>query len=133
MQPNSIVLPVDELNNETTVNHTYTRYEETLNKSTYISGTSVPVARDMLQLYRTPHKVSGNFRGVSKSAIKFTEDIIVDGVDGISQITAPIIVEVSFSVPVGATAAQTLLARQKALACLDLDSVMAPLNDQLMV
>jgi len=57
----------------------------------------------------------------------------VTGVDGTTTVTAPIIVEVSFSVPVGATAAQTMLHRQRALALLDLDSVMAPLNDQLMI
>jgi hypothetical protein len=91
------------------------------------------LAKDTLSLYRTFPKPSGNFKGVCKTSFKFSKDISVTGVDGVSQLTAPIIVEVAFSLPVGATHAQVLLAQQRALSMLDLDSVMTPLNEQLMV
>lgn len=134
MQPNQIVLAVDELNTGSTTNHTYDRYEEYLNRSQYIEATNHSIdSRDTLGFYRTFPKTNGNFKGVSKSSVKFTKDITVDGVDGVSQLTAPIIVEVSFSLPVGATAAEAMIARQKALALLDSDTHMAPLNDQLVV
>lgn len=133
MQPNEIVLAVDEANDATTVNHTYTRQDYYLNRSLYISSTHANDARDTLGLYRTYAKASGNFKGVNKSSIKFTKDIVVPGVDGVSDITSPMILEVSFSLPVGFTAAQSVLLRQHAVALLDRDDVMAPLNDVLTV
>lgn len=134
MQPNVITLPVDEQNDGVgLVNHVYTRYEEYQNRAVYIMTDHVMSARDTLALYRTFPKSSGNFKGTAKSQFKFTQDILVDGVDGVSQLTSPIIVDVSFSLPVGATPAQILIARQRALAMLDLDAVVAPLNEQLMI
>ena len=134
MQPNTITLSVDEENDGVgPVNHVYSRHEEYQNRSVYISGSHTLVAKDSLSLYRTFPKVAGNFKGVAKSSMKFSKDVTVFGVDGVSQLTAPIIVEVSFSIPVGATSAAILIARQRALALLDLDSVMAPLNEKLVV
>jgi len=133
MQPNTITLAVDEANNSTPVNHVLSRFEESGNRAVYIDADHTVAMKNTCTLYRTFPKASGNFRGVSKSAMKFSTDITVDGVDGESSVVAPVIVEVSFSLPVGATAAQSKLARQKALALLDRDDVMAPLNDQLMV
>lgn len=133
MQPDTITLAVDELNNASTVNHVFTRYEEFQNRATYIMTDHTLAARNTLSLYRTFPKVNGNFCGVAKTAMKFSRDISVTGVDGVSSITAPIIVEVSFSLPVGITDAQALVARQKALSLLDLDTIMVPLNSQLMV
>jgi hypothetical protein len=65
--------------------------------------------------------------------VKFSQDITVDGLDGVSQITAPIIVEVSVSLPVGATAADALIARQRVVALVDRDDIMTPLMEQLMI
>lgn len=134
MQPNEITLAVDEDNSGVgTTNHVYTRFEEFLNRASYISGNHALGAKDTLGFYRTLPKTSGNFRGVAKTAVKFSQDIQVDGVDGTSQITAPIIIEVSMSLPVGATAAQALIARQRVVTLLDTDSVMVPLMEQQMI
>lgn len=134
MQPNVVTLSVDEENDGVgLVNHVFTRFEEYQNRAVYIGDSHSMAAKDTLSLYRTFPKVSGNFRGVSKTAVKFSKDITVTGADGVSTLTAPIIVDVSFSIPVGATVAQVLIARQRALALLDLDAVMDPLNNQLMV
>lgn len=134
MQPNAVTLSVDEQNDGVgPVNHVFTRFEEYQNRSVYISDTHSISARDTLGLYRTFPKASGNFKGVAKTAFKFSKDVTVPGVDGVSQLSAPIIVDVSMSIPVGATHEAILIARQRALALLDLDSVMTPLNEQLMV
>lgn len=133
MQPNIIELQVDEANNATLVQHDYTRFEEFQNRSTYVGENHSVGVKDTLNLYRTFPKPNGNFKGVSKTSAKFSQDVLVDGIDGVSQITAPIIVEIGFSLPVGVTPAQSLLARQKAIALLDLDTVMAALNDIQMV
>jgi hypothetical protein len=136
MQSNEITLVVDELNDgDTTADSTevWTRFEEYQNRSTYIRADHSLDARRTLSLYRSFPKVNGNFKGVSKTSLKFTTDTSVDGVDGVTSLTAPIIVEVNFSIPVGATAAEVLIVRQRALALLDLDAVMDPLNNQLMI
>jgi hypothetical protein len=133
MQSEEITLAVDELNDANTVNHVYSRFEEYQNRSVYIHSGHSLEARDTLSFYRTFPKVSGNFKGMAKSAVKFSQDVEVAGVDGVSTLTSPIIVEVSFSVPVGATQAEQLIARQRAIALLDDDTIMVKLNDQLMV
>lgn len=132
MLPNTITLAVDELNNETPVDETLTRFEENLNRSTYVGDSHSVEAKDTLNFYRTVPKPNGNFKGVAKTAFKFSRDTVVTGVDSTS-VSAPIIVEVSFSIPVGVTDADKLLARQRALAMLDLDSVMVPFQSQLMI
>lgn len=133
MQPNTITLAVDELNDSTTVDHTFTRYEEFQNRSVYIGESHDISLRDTLSLYRSFPKQSGNYRGTAKTSVKFTTDVSVVGVDGIASIVSPLILEVSFSVPVGVTPAQLVLARQRAIALLDTDTVMTSLNSTLMI
>jgi hypothetical protein len=130
MQPNEITLGVDEANDTVIVNHVFTRNEEYLNRSVYQSDVSSLVAKDTMTFYRTFPKSNGNFRGVAKSAVKFSKDHVVDGVDGVSQLTSPVIVEVSFSIPVGVSDADVLLMRQRCVALLDDDTVMDALNVQ---
>lgn len=133
MQPNVITLPVDVLNNGTLVNHVFNRFEEFQNRAVYTGPEHTLVNRDTMSLYRTLPKPSGNFRGVLKSAAKFSKDVVVLGVDGVSQLSSPIILEVSMSVPVGALAADVLVMRQRGVAHLDLDVVMIPLTEQGMI
>lgn len=134
MLPNEITLAVDEENDGVgPVNHVYSRYDEYQNRSVYISADHSTEARDTLTFYRTPPKVNGNFRGVSKVAMKFSCETSVTGVDGVSNVIAPVIIELSCSLPVGVTAAEKLIARQRAIALLDRDDVMDPLFDALMI
>lgn len=133
MQDNTLTLSVDAANDGNPANQVYSRYEEYQNRSVYVGATHVPDSRDMIAFYRTFPTKSGNFKGTSKSSVKLTEDISVTGADGVSSITAPLILEASFSVPVGATAAQIIELRQRLLAMLDNDTLMNSLNIQLMV
>lgn len=130
MQPNQIVLAVDEENNAVSVNHTYDRFDEYQNRTVYLKDTSSMTKKDMLTLYRTFPKSNGNFKGVAKTAAKFSWDQIVDGVDGVSQLTSPIIMEISFSIPLGTPDAAILIARQRGVALLDDDTIMDALNKQ---
>jgi len=127
MQPEVITLGIDVANDSTIVNYDFTRYDSYQNRTVYIADAHVQTARDTLTLYRTTPKPSGNFRGTTKTAFKFSKDYIVDGVDGVSQLSAPAIVEVSFAIPVGVSTANMLFERQKALALLDLDAVVGKL------
>lgn len=136
MQPNDITLDVNDDNDDGTtpaVEVDYSRYSEFANRTVYISEHHTVAARDLLGLYRTEPKQSGNFNGVAKSAFKFTKDFAVDGVDSTTSLVAPGIVEVGFSFPVGLTPAQTLELRMRAAALIVDDTVMVPLCDQLMV
>lgn len=133
MQANQISLSVDVANDSTPVVQAYDRYEEFQNRSVYIGANHLPEARNTFALYRTFPSKSGNFKGVSKSAIKFTQDVDVAGVDASTTLSAPIIAEVSFSVPVGATSAELIEIRQRVIAALDDDTFMDSLSIQLMV
>jgi hypothetical protein len=86
-----------------------------------------------MTFYRTPAKTSGNYRGNQKSAIKLSKDRIVDAIDGVSQLTAPEIYEVSFSIPVGVDAADRKIMRQRLIALLDDDAFMESLVDELSI
>ena len=136
MQANEITLTVDETNDGVTtadVDHVFSRFEETLNRSVYIGPSHAIASRNTLSLHRSFPTTNGNFRGVQKTSFKFTRDMAVDGVDGVSTLTAPMIVEVKISIPVGVTSADILLQRQVALSLLDRDDIMGPLNEQLMI
>jgi hypothetical protein len=131
MLDNTITLAVDELNNASTTDHEYTRYDEYQNRSLYNGPDNTLSEREILGFYRTTPSKSGNFKGVAKSSFKFTKDISVEGVDSTSAVTAPMITTVSFSIPIGATPAEVMVERQKAIALCDDDSIMARLNDDL--
>jgi len=108
---------------------TLTRLEESVNRSTYgetISHTggvvhSVP-ARNQVQFYRTYPKRSGTSRGAAKLTVKFTRDISVPNADGSGSIVLPLIVEVNFSIPVGASHAQISNLRRRAAKMLTLSA-----------
>lgn len=134
MQPNEITVAVDVLNNGTTTNKIFQRFDDsTPNKSLYVTSVHTMMSRDTLALFRTFPKPSGNFAGVSRTTIKFSRDVIVPGVDSTTNQTSQIIAEVNFSIPVGINAAQTKEVRQQVIGLLDLDSIMGPLNDSLMI
>lgn len=133
MQNDTITLSVDKLNNGTTTDELYSRFEEFQNRSVYIGENHTPDARNTVSLYRSFPTKNGNFKGVQKTSIKLSKDHVVAGVDGVSQLTAPAIIDISFSFPVGTSVEDQLVMRQRALALLDLDSVMVPLNSQCMV
>lgn len=134
MQPNEVTFAVDEENDGVGLaNHVFTRFEEYQNRSKYIGANHTLTSRDTLDLYRTLPKTSGNFRGVAKTAVKFSKDFLVLGVDGVSQISAPLIVELSVSLPLGVSAADAMIARQRMLAALDRDDIMVPLMEQQMI
>jgi hypothetical protein len=133
MLNDTITLSVDELNDTNEVDHAFSRFEEFQNRSVYTGENHQLSAQDKMTFYRTFPKQSGNFAGTAKSACKFSKDYPVTGVDGLATLTSPMIIEVSFSVPVGITVADQLIGRQRVIALLDDDAVMVPLMNQLMV
>lgn len=133
MQANAITLNVDYLNNSTTTAEVYDRADYFQNRSTYHGANHASDSRDIFQLYRTYPKQNGNFKGVEKCSIKFTYDHSVDGVDGVATLTSPAIAEINFSLPVGMTAAEKLIVRQRVISILDDDTVMDDLMVQQLV
>lgn len=126
-------LSVDALNDANPVAELYDRYEEQQNRSKYISGSHTPGSRDEIGFYRSFPTRSGNFKGVGKTSVKLTLDVSIPGVDSSTTMMAPVIVECSFSVPVGVQAEDIVHIRQRLIALLDNDSLMNSLNIQLMV
>lgn len=122
MLDNTITLSVDPENDGGPVNQVFTRIEEYQNRSVYKGPNHSFVNRDTLSFYRTPPKKSGIFNGTLKTAQKFSTDITVATSDGGTTVL-PLIGQVDFSVPIGATAAQCMALRQRILAALDLDAL----------
>lgn len=122
MLPNTITLGVDLLNNGTLSNESFNRLEELVNRSTYRGPDHSTSARNTMQFYRTLPKRSGNYLGAAKVAAKFTTDKVVKDSSG-NDISAPLIADVSFSIPVGVTPADMKAIRQRIIASLDQDSV----------
>lgn len=131
MLDNTITLSVDYLNDSNTTDEVYSRQDEFQNRSVYTGPDHTLSERDTMSFYRTYPKQSGNFRGTAKSAIKFSQDVQVDGVDASTSVNAVEIGEISFSLPVGTTAAAAKILRQRMIAALDDDTLMAKLNDKL--
>jgi len=133
MQPDPLTLSVDAANNGTPANEDYDRHLEEPNRSTYVGATHTEASREMLQLYRTAPRRSGESRGVAKCSAKFTQDISVPNASGSGDIVIPLIGEVSFAVPLGATAAETKHLRQRIVSFLDTDTISAKLVDDLSI
>lgn len=125
MQENTIVIPVDVLNNGSAVNQSFVRSEEQLNRTTYRGPGHSLISRNVMQFYRTPPKRVADDFGTAKSSVKFTRDITVPA--GTTSVVKPLIIEVNFSTPVGTSNADMLALRQHVVALLDTDSIMVPL------
>jgi hypothetical protein len=131
MLDNTLSIDVDEANNASTVQHDYRKHNVYENRSVYYGPNHSQTNRELLGFYRTEATKSGNYRGVSKNSIKLTHDVEVEGVDTTTTVTAPAIAEISFSLPVGTTAAKKVLMRQTLIALLDDDTFMASVSDDL--
>lgn len=126
-------ITVDPANDANPATESYVRYTDSETRAVFIGAAHLPEARDMITLYRTEPTKSGNFKGVKKTACKFTLDQTVDGVDGTSQLTVPAIVDVSFSLPVGMTDAAMEHIRQKVIGLLDDSTTMWKINAQQLI
>lgn len=127
MLPNTITVGVDLLNNGTPTNQTWTRTDFFNTRSVYQHSDHTVVARDLLNFYRTPPTRTGNYNGVSKCAVKLSEDVEVPGFDKTTTLTAPLIGEVTFNLPVGSLASAHKVLRQRLIALLDDDVLMEQL------
>lgn len=119
MLDGTITLPVDVANNGTIVNRVYTRFDEYPLRSIYQGPGHTLINRDLLGFYRSPVNANNKDNGVAKSAAKITQDISVPGKDAATTVVKPMIADVSFSIPVGASAASTLEFRQRLIAVID--------------
>lgn len=119
MQENTLTLSVDAANNATPSNEVYERFLEEPNKSTYVGALHTEDDRDMLQLYRTAPKRSGESRGMKRSSVKATVDVSVPNASGSGNIVLPLIAELSVSVPVGTTDAEVIHVLQRIIAFAD--------------
>lgn len=131
MQPETITLtPTVGATPESTA---YNRFRYSGNSSTYATASSEVGAREVLQLSATQGKPSGAFKGQGKASLKMTTDIAAT--DSLGNSTkAPIIVEVSFSSPVGfVTASDLERARKRVANLLSQDTIIANLQRHLIV
>jgi hypothetical protein len=133
MLPDTLTLSVDPLNDSNPANEGWDRIEEGQNRSIYAGPDHSLVAPQKLTLTRNVPKKSGTFLGVAKSGMKISEDISVDTSETSVEVSAPLIGAVSFSIPIGATAAEAMLLRQRLIALLDNDGFMVLLSEKLVI
>lgn len=115
----SITLPVDVANNGTVVNQVIELFDAVTGRKEYHFPAHDFQTRDTAVFTRSLPKPNGNFAGTRKASFKLTKDATVAGVDPTTQVKAPGILEINSSLPVGLTAANALLLRQRAIAILD--------------
>lgn len=133
MQADTITLAVDVLNNGTPANQAFVSSDRSgVNRTVYHGPGHTLISRHTLALLRGYPKRTGNYYGSAKSSIKFTRDVSVSQADGTTTI-APLIFEVSVSMPVGTTPADLLAMRQHVVAILDRDDVCNDLQAKLIV
>lgn len=129
MQDATITLPVDKTDTDTPVNLVFSRQEEYLHRSLYISADHQPDMRETLGIYRSPIKPTSAYKGVMRTSCKYTKDVSVLNPVG-ETITSPMIAEVSYSVPVGTSEADRLELAQTIGALALFRAVIAGLIDQ---
>lgn len=133
MQADTITLAVDVLNNGTAVGQAYVASDRSgVNRTIYQGPGHTLISRNTMAFMRGYPKRTGNFYGSAKSSIKFTKDVSVPQADGTTTV-APLIVEVSVSMPVGVPVADLLAIRQHVIAVLDRDDVCNDLQAKLIV
>lgn len=130
MLDNTLTLSVDPENDGNPVNETWTRLAESNGRSTYKGPLHTFVNKDVLDFFATLPKRIKDFFGVAKSGFRFTESITVATPSG-GTVEAPLIGEVRFAVPVGATEAQMQNLRQRMVTVLDNDAIMVKVQENL--
>jgi hypothetical protein len=106
MLDNTITLDVNDDNDDgttATVEEVYSRWQTLENRSIFHNAAHSLEMRKKLDVYRTPARANGNYRGSSKQSFKFTEDGSYAGMDSTTTIISPKIVEFKTSFPVGST------------------------------
>lgn len=115
----AITLPVDVTNNGTVVNQEIALLDGSPGRKIFrFSGHSFQT-RDTVTFTRSFPKPNGNFAGTRKTSAKLTKDVVVEGTDPSTDVKAPGIIDISSSLPVGLSAADAMLMRQRAIAILD--------------
>jgi hypothetical protein len=124
MLDNTIVLPVDVLNDGTTEDLELRRYQELTDKSVYHGPDHSSTHKSKVELYRTAAKPSGTSRGINRRMIKLTESVAVDTTVIGEQAIADSINSLNFAIPVGASKDFQKIIRQRFIAILDDDTIM---------
>jgi hypothetical protein len=88
----------------TPVDQPFRRFEESQHRTIYISTLDHSLeSRHTLTLSRTLPTRTGNYLGTGKPFMKLTKDISVAGADSTTTVKAPLIGDIGFSIPVGAS------------------------------
>jgi hypothetical protein len=120
MQETTLTLAVDHDHDGTPTNEVFTKIKQdtTAGRSVYKGADHTAAVRNLLSISAREAIPSGDFKGVAKSSLKFTQDLTVPNAVG-DDIVAPEIAEVTFSLPVGTTAASAMHLRERVIAALN--------------
>lgn len=116
MLENQIVVPVAEEMGGTPANVECRRSDFTSGKSLYKLPGHSYASKNQLQFFSNEPKPSGNFMGTRRTSAKLTRGVAVPGKDLSTSVVAPIIIELSCSIPVGVDDKTAIAARQFVMA-----------------
>lgn len=126
----SVTLSVDTTNDNTPVNEVISLFDGTTGRKEFHFPGHSFTSRETVVFTRSLPKQSGNFAGTRKTTFKLTDDEIVDGVDPLTDVKAPGILEINCSLPVGISSAVAKKMRQRAIAILDNDVLMQSFQER---
>lgn len=112
MLDNEIVIPVAVVMGGATTDISCRRADFSSGKSLYKLPGHSYAAKNQLQCFANEPKPSGNFMGTRRTSVKYTHGVTVAGRDLSTSVVAPIIVELSCSIPVGVSDEDAIAARQ---------------------
>jgi hypothetical protein len=127
-QSEVIALTVDPANDGNPETQNYANQQRKDTFSLYREENSDLKNRDELRLAATLPKRSGNFPGVVRSEARFTKTVEVEGVDTTTTVAGVATGIISFSLPLGTSAATATLLRQRMIGLLDDDDIMDDLT-----
>lgn len=126
----SNTLHVDTANNGTLTDEVISLFDAVPGRKEFHFPGHTFSSREQVVFSRSLPKPSGNFAGTRKTSFKITDDEIVDGVDPLTDVKVPGILEVNCSLPVGISSAAAKKMRQRVIAILDNDLLMEAFQER---
>jgi hypothetical protein len=129
MQPNTITLTVDPLNDDNPESRVVTLHDRVGDRNLYKHVDSDDISRDYVEMFRTAPKASGENRGTRKSLLRATVDFEVPNRSGTGEIVSPCVWGLTAPVVVGMTDNQVLEMRAKMVAFIMTDEFLALITE----
>lgn len=125
----SLTLAVDVANDANPSNEVFTLHRFNETRKVFKGPNHTDSQEQLLTVTVSDPTINGENPGRRKSTLKFTNDVTISNVSGSGDLREPIISSYNMSIPVGATPAEIMAERQRMIALIDSDVIVAPVTD----